>query len=228
MFRVGSLGASGRLSWANLLVAGSCLLAAVSSASGVRRVQAQERKQLFVSVMETNGVPVLDLKASDVKVFENQVPATIASVEPVDWPMKLTVLIDNGPKSSDYLAALRTGLRNFLNEIPDGVEVSIVSLAPQPRWVLRPTTDLDTELKSVDLLVPDSGAAKFFDGLMEASARIEKDRSNYFPVFLHGHKRPRRRRHAARPRLAASQEAGQRLRDHCSLRDSDDWIPVGP
>jgi hypothetical protein len=145
---------------------------------------AQERRQVFVSVMETTGVPVLDLKASDVKVFENSVPATVADVEPVDWPMRLTVLIDNGLKSPDYLPSLRIGLRNFFNEIPDGVEVSMLTLAPQPRWVLRPTTDLDAEMKSVDLLAPDSGAAKFFEGLMEAAERIEKDRSHYFPVIV--------------------------------------------
>jgi hypothetical protein len=167
-----------------VLLAGVCLAATASWLGSNPSLQAQERKQVFVSVMGSNGVPILDLQPSDVKVFENQVSAPVASVEAVDWPMKLTVLVDNGARSTDYLAALRTGLRNFLNEIPDGVEVSILTLAPRPQWVLRPSTDLDKEMKSVALIGPDSGAGKFFDGLAEAAERIEKERGNYFPVIL--------------------------------------------
>ena len=181
MFRGGSIRA-----WREQPLAGGLLAAllVLAGAWGIGRVAAQERKQIFVSVMESSGIPVLDLKPSDVKVFENRVPATVADVEPIDWPMKLTVLVDNGPRSADYMAALRTGLRNFLNEIPDGVEVSIKTLAPRPQWVLRPTTDLEKEMKSVDLIGPDSGTGKFFDGLAETAERIEKERGNYFSVIL--------------------------------------------
>src|SRR5207244_4264741 len=90
------------------VVAVTLLLVASSWGGGARHVQAQERRQVFVSVMEPTGVPVMDLKAEDVKVFEDQVLATTAKVELIDWPMKLTVLVDNGQRSPDYLSALRT------------------------------------------------------------------------------------------------------------------------
>ena len=156
----------------------------VGLAWGARGLEAQRRKQLFVSVMESNGTPVAGLEPGDVKVFEDDAVGNTVKVEPIDWPMKLTVLVDNGSRSSDYLSDLRVGLRGLFNEIPDGVEMSLLTLAPQPRWVVRPTTDLEQTIRSVDLISPDGAAGKFWDGLAEAGTRIEKAKGEYFPVIV--------------------------------------------
>jgi len=160
------------------------LIVSVSAAIAVQRLEAQQPRQLFVNVLDSRGVPVSDLRPEDVKVFENGTLCRTVTLEPVNWPMKLTVLVDNGPRAQDYLATLRTGLRYFYNEIPDEIELSLLTLAPQPRWIQRPTTDLDKAIKSIDLITPDSGNAKLFDGIAEAASRIEKEKGNYFPVIV--------------------------------------------
>jgi hypothetical protein len=163
------------------------LALAFGVAIGVRGLAAQQQRQVFVSVVDSRGVPVLDLRADAFKVFENQMPARTIKVEPIEWPMKLTVLVDNGLGSDDYLANLRTGLRNFFNEIPDEVEMSLLTLAPQPRWVIKPTTELEKLIKGVDLITPDPGISRFFDGLSEAAARFDKEKgreARYFPVIV--------------------------------------------
>jgi hypothetical protein len=157
---------------------------AVGGVIGARGLSAQQQQQLFVSVMDPSGVPVLDLGPDAFKVFEDQMPAKTVKVEPVDWPMKLTVLVDNGLGSGAYLSELRSGLRNFFNEIPDEVELSLLTLAPQPRWVVRPTTVLDKLIDGVDLIAPDGATAKFFDGLSEAAARFDREKGRYFPVIV--------------------------------------------
>ena len=151
---------------------------------GVRGLAAQQQHKVFVSVVDSRGVPVLDLRADAFKVFENQMPARTIKVEPIDWPMKLTVLVDNGLGTDTYLANLRTGLRYFFNEIPDEVEMSLLTLAPQPRWVIKPTTELDKLVKGVDLISPDHGISRFFDALSEAAARFDKEKGRYFPVVV--------------------------------------------
>src|SRR5437660_648609 len=92
---------------------------AAAAVLGGFRVSAQQARQVFVSVTDSRGVPILNLGPDSFKVFENQTLGRTIKVEPVDWPMKLTVLVDNGTGTSDYLANLRTALRNFFNEIPD-------------------------------------------------------------------------------------------------------------
>ena len=158
---------------------------AVGGTIGARGLNAQQQQQqLFVSVMDSRGVPVMGLGPDAFKVLEDQMPAKTVKVEPIDWPMKLTVLVDNGLGSGAYLAELRSGLRNFFNEIPDEVELSLLTLAPQPRWVVRPTTELEKLIKGVDLVAPDGATAKFFDGLSEAAGRFDKEKGRYFPVIV--------------------------------------------
>jgi len=157
---------------------------AVGGAIGARELAAQQQRQVFVSVVDSRGVPVLDLRTDAFKVFENQMPARTIKVEPIEWPMKLTVLVDNGLGSDTYLTNLRTGLRYFFNEIPDEVEMSLLTLAPQPRWVIKPTTELDKLVKGVDLIAPDHGISRFFDGLAEAAARYDREKGKYFPVIV--------------------------------------------
>ena len=98
--------------------------------------------------------------------------------------MKLTVMIDNGQATSSSLANLRTSLRGFFEAIPADVETSLLTTAPQPRWIVRPTKDRQQLLKGVDLIAPDSGAALFFDALVEAGNRSDKDKTDHFPVFM--------------------------------------------
>src|SRR4051812_19463168 len=106
------------------------LLAAMGSLGVLAQ---QQRRQVFVSVVDSRGVPVLNLGPDAFKIFENQVASKTLTVEPIDWPMKITVLVDNGIGMAPYIANLRSGLRSFFNEIPDEVELSLLTLAPQPR-----------------------------------------------------------------------------------------------
>ena len=56
-------------------------------------------------------------------------------------------------------------------KIPEGVEVSMYTTAPQPRPIGKPTTDKQQLLKAIGLIAPDSGAGAFFDALFEAANR---------------------------------------------------------
>jgi hypothetical protein len=160
---------------------GLCLAIVAATAA---LLGAQQQRQVFVSVVDSRGVPVLGLGPDAFKVFENQALSKTLKVEPIDWPTKLTVLVDNGLGTASYLANIRTGLRSFFNEIPDDVEMSLLTLAPQPRWIIKPTTDLQKVLKSVDLITPDRGISRYFDGLSEAAARIDREKGRAFPVIV--------------------------------------------
>ena len=147
-------------------------------------LQAQQQGQLYISVLDASGAPVTDLETTDVTVQVDDVDAKVLKLEPVSKPMKLTVMIDNGQATSNSLANLRTALKNFFDAIPADVETSLLTTAPQPRWIVRPTKDRQQLLKGVDLIAPDTGAALFFDALVEAGNRVEKDKSDHFPVFM--------------------------------------------
>jgi hypothetical protein len=152
---------------------------------GTLAVQAQQQFQVFARIVDSSGKPVAALEPADVRVMENGTEGKIMKVEPVNWPIKVQLLVDNGiGLGGDNLSHIRNGVRGFIEALPEGTELALVTTAPQPRFIVRPTTDRMAQLKGIDLLSPDSGAGRFTESLSEALQRIEKDKGDYFPVIV--------------------------------------------
>ena len=147
-------------------------------------VRAQELGQLYISILDADNKPVTDLELDDVKVIVDDVECKVVKLEPVNKPMKLTVMVDNGPVTTKELATYRAALRAFLEALPPGLETSLYSINPQPRTVVKATTDRQKLLQGVDLIAPDTGAGLFFDALVEASDRFDKDKTDHYPVLM--------------------------------------------
>ena len=147
-------------------------------------LSAQNTLTFFASVVDDKGAPVTSLSADDFKVVENGVEGKITKIEPIDWPVKVQLLIDNGTGMDQALVQIRNGVKGLAQALPDGVEMSLVTTAPQPRFIVRPTTDKQAVIQGADRITPDSGAARFIEALNEAAARIDKEKGNYFPVVV--------------------------------------------
>jgi hypothetical protein len=156
-------------------------------AAAATGVSAQDQITFFLSATTVAGEPITDLKAEDLAVAEDGKPTSVVKMAPVNWPVKVTVLVDNGAGTSQLLSQYRSGLKTFLAALPGGVEVSILTLAPQPRWIVRPTRDAEELQKSVDLITPDSSSSRTIEGLVEAANRIEQENRKQvmsFPVIV--------------------------------------------
>lgn len=171
---------------------------AVLVALPVPEAYAQQNFTFFASVLDQKGAPVTTLQATDFAVREGGAEAKVLKAEPVDWPVKVQILVDNGTGvGGENLQYLRTGVRGLVQALPQGTDITLVSTAPQPRQIVKPTTDRDMVLQGIDRITPDSGAARFSEGIMEAVERIDKEKNskgkkgednkvvaNYFPVVV--------------------------------------------
>ncbi|MEP7304041.1 MAG: hypothetical protein ABJA98_00855 [Acidobacteriota bacterium] len=166
-----------RLSCLAVLVA--CALCAVEP-----RLAAQKQGQVFISLKGADGAPVSDLGASDVSISEDGVACKTLKVEPIDWPVKLHLLVDNGKANTSPINPLRDGLTALFEQMPADVEVAMYTTSPQPRPIGKPTTDKAQLVKNIGLIAPDGGAGAFFDALFEAATRIDKDKTPNFPVIF--------------------------------------------
>jgi hypothetical protein len=138
---------------------------------------AQRQLSLLATVTDPNGAEVTTIDPKDVRITENGNPATILKVEPVNRVPKVQVLIDNGVGiPAESIGDLRTGVRGLLEALPPEIEVTLVTTAPQPRFLERATTDRKKLLDSVNRLAPDTGAGRFVESLFEAMQRIERDK----------------------------------------------------
>lgn len=164
------------------LVAAALLVLCVT----VRDAGAQQQFQLYASVVNSlTGLPVTSLEPTDVRVMEAGTEVKILKIEPLTWPMKLQLLLDNGAGlGGQNLQILKDGVTGLLNALPEGVEVTIVTTAPQPRFLVRATTDKKAMLEGLGRLAPDNGAGRFVESLAEATQRIDKDKTDHFSVII--------------------------------------------
>jgi len=167
------------MSRALLTIAGLVLVVATME------IHAQQQLTLFARIVDGKGAPVATLEPGDVTIKENNVDTKVVKIDPINWPMKVQILVDNGiGLGNDNLTHIRNGVRGLIEALPEGTDVTLVTTAPQPRIVVKPTTDRAAQLKGVDLLSPDSGAGRFVESLSEAMQRVERDKTEYFPVIV--------------------------------------------
>ena len=153
----------------------------------VTAVHAQQEIVFFVAATTQTGETVTDLKAEEVIFTEGGRRGSVVTVVPVTWPVKVTVLVDNGLGTGPMLSLYRSGLKALFAAMPTGVESSLLTLAPQPRWVVRPTSDRVQLTNGVDRVTPDDSSPRLVEGLIEAAKRIDdesKKQITYFPVIV--------------------------------------------
>ena len=155
----------------------STLLTAVVFCFTASGLLAQRQLSLLATITDPSGAEVTTIDPKDVRVTENGQAANVLKVEPVDRVPKVQVLIDNGiGMPPESIGDLRKGVRGLLEALPPDIEVTVVTTAPQPRFLTRPTTDRNTVLDTVNKLAPDTGAGRFVESLFEAMQRIERDK----------------------------------------------------
>jgi hypothetical protein len=136
-------------------------------------VYGQEQSAIYLLAVDQQGMPLLNLKMEDIAIKEDVGPSTIVSIRRFGWPLKVTVLVDNGTRTTDALVHYRTGLKKFFAGLPPGIPVSLIATAPQPRWLFRETTDKVQIEKGVNLITIDETLGRFSDALVEYAARLD-------------------------------------------------------
>jgi hypothetical protein len=164
-------------------------IAAALVGSAAVWLSAQTSLQFFVSAVDADGKPVADIRVEDVLMTENGVPQEVVKVEPLAIPMKLTIAVDNGLDSDDAIAHYRSGLTGLVEALPPDVEVTLISTAPQPRMVVRATTDRVQILRGISGFAPERTRPRFTDALVEYSKRLEQEAKDkraapYLPVLV--------------------------------------------
>ena len=164
----------------------AAIIAAVSVWSSAQTPQVF---QFVVSATNADGVPVAGLDPDDIIMSEDGVRQKIAKVEPVAIPIKLTIAVDNGLESSDAIAHYRIGLKGLVEALPPDVEVTLISTAPQPRTVVKPTTDREQIFRGINGFAPESARPRFSDAVVEFSQRLQKEAKDkkiapYVPILV--------------------------------------------
>ena len=151
------------------------LALAATLASGALLLAQDEEITFVISVFDSNGRPVRDLKRDEIVLTENGVAGEVLKVQPFIMPVELTVAVDNGPLSADALAHYRTGLAGLIRALPTDVEVTFITMSPQPLMVVQPTSDRVRLLRGINEFAPQEESPRFTDTLVEFARRYEAE-----------------------------------------------------
>src|SRR5262245_3720315 len=95
-------------------VTGVCLLAALPAAQNSKQIQ------IVASILDGTGAPAKTVEVGDVRLMENGADAKVTKVEPVNWPVKLQILLDNGVGiGSANVQQLKNGVKALLDAMPE-------------------------------------------------------------------------------------------------------------
>jgi cbb3-type cytochrome oxidase subunit 3 len=154
-------------------------------ASAAAGTSARRQIQLYATIVNRDGTPASSVSPEDVRVLENGVDAKVLKVEPVEWTTKVQILLDNGNGvGAANLNQLRSGVRGLIEALPEGTETTLVTTAPQPRFLVRATTDRQVLLAGIDKLAADSSVGRFVESLGEALQRFEQDKGDFSGVIV--------------------------------------------
>jgi VWFA-related protein len=160
------------------LLAASVLLAAAAPRAQSRVVQ------LYASVVDAGGRPVVDLQPGDFEVREGGAVRKLTTAALASEPMRIALLVDTSEEAAGALNHIRAGLTSFVAAMAPEHEVVLVSIGRQLRVRVQPTTDRARLREGIDNLFPDGGATVLVDALRESHSRFLRKAEDRWPVFV--------------------------------------------
>jgi hypothetical protein len=137
-------------------------------------LQGQQKAQFLIPFSDADGNAITTVAPADLTVFEDGKQARVLTIEPRDRPLNVTLSIDNGRMLGETFIQLRTQVQSFFQALPEGVEMSLVSTAPQPRYVVRNSKDREALVKAADRITVDTGPGRFIEGLQDVASTWAK------------------------------------------------------
>ena len=145
---------------------------------------AQTAQQFYLTVLDRDGVPIVDLQPGDVTVFENGVPGQVTHLVRPSAPADVFLLVDTSRNLVSATPHLRQALLAFVDRLAGSARMSLMVFGGTPRNVVAPTMRTAEMRDAIARLFPGPGFNNNFqNALIEARRRIA-ERSPRRPVIV--------------------------------------------
>ena len=147
---------------------------------------AQNYAQVFASVVNENGIPALNLTANDFEFKMDGQRLPLAAVGLDSTQPKIAIIVDNGDVmyKANANSAIQSGLESFLDTLDPGPEMSLFTVAPNPRRLQDFTASRSELQRSVqNVIAMENEGPRLMDGLFETWDRRFED-NDPWPVFV--------------------------------------------
>ena len=145
---------------------------------------------LNCAVIDEKGRTVTDLSRGDFRVWEDGVPQTINSVQHLDLPVSMGILVDNSGSMRDKRGAVNFASAHLLRASNPQDEAFIVNFSERPYLDQRFTTDrvaLERGISRFD----SAGTTALYDAVAASADELAKHGKNRKQVLAHHYRRRR-------------------------------------
>jgi Mg-chelatase subunit ChlD len=167
-----------------LLLAATTVAIGHSAAAQKRAPAVGHARRVFVSVTDTGGAPILDLRASDFEITEGSRKREVLNTGLATNPMRIAVFVDTSDGTSAALNALRAGLLAFVDAVPPDAELLMITTGRQVRVRVQPTTDRRKLKDFASGVFGDGGATPLRDALLEVDDRFFRKADDRWPILV--------------------------------------------
>lgn len=135
---------------------------------------AQSAQQLYLTVLDDDGLPVVDLRAHEVSVAENGVLCEILYLARPRGLADVSILVDTSEAVVPATTHVRRALRAFVDALDGYARMSLMTFGDLPVRVVPPTTRLSAMQEAVERLFPSVGTIpRFQDALIQTVGDIQ-------------------------------------------------------
>ncbi len=138
---------------------------------------------LNCAVLDDKGQTVTDLNRSDFRVWEDGVPQKINSVQHLDLPVSMGILVDNSGSMRDKRATVNAAAINLLEASNNQDEAFIVNFSDRPYLDQRLTTDRVALSRGISRS-DSAGTTALYDTVAAAADELAKHGKNRKQVLL--------------------------------------------
>jgi hypothetical protein len=141
-------------------------------------------RQVFASVLDQSGAPVLNLTNADFQVTESGATRAVVRVIPAA-AMRITLLVDNSDAAAQPLTLIRGGLQAFLDAVPADQEIMLVTTGRNLRVRVPATVDHKKLKDAVAIIFGDNGSPNvLMASLLETFNRFISKTDDRWPVVV--------------------------------------------
>lgn len=133
--------------------------------------------QVYLTVLDRDGAPILDLQPGEVIVAENGVPGEVTHLVRPRALVEVSLLVDT---SRDFVSAtphLRRALRTFVDRLAGSARMSLMTFGGTARNVVASTLRAAPLHDAIGSLFPSPGfGGRFDDAVAETAQKIAQQR----------------------------------------------------
>lgn len=169
----------------SLLALGVFATGALSAQDPPQKGSDARTRQIYVSVVDSDGAAVTGLTADDFTVQEDGRTREVLRAAPATEPIDLMLLVDDSQAATSAIPYLRDGLSRFVDRMQGKASIGIVTIGERPTTVVERTTDVAALKKGITRIFARPGSGAYLlEGIIEVSRGFQKRETKSRPTIV--------------------------------------------